>query len=181
MTSQIANQSRTVTVTWDCTSNSTTSYRKVIIVPFLVDEIRVVASGCQILSLIAPTNGGTDQFGSSFQVSSDSLVGSSGGFLAAIRSTNRTHTATVYSVGSISDDFTQNIRYVFPPSAKRNINGSYEFQLTRLNGSPLEMSTVNNASVFLVLEFIQYKEVEKQMLDTEDDLRLLGKSGRRRL
>lgn len=180
MSSQIANQTRTVPISWACTTNDTTTFNTPIIIPFLVDEIRVVASGSQLLSL-ADAGTGVDEFGASFRISSDSLVGSSGGVLAAIRNSYRNDFDADSTVSGITTDYNQNIRYVFPPSAKRNINGSYVFQATHLDGSKLDMGNHNDVTIFLVLEFIQYKEVEKQMLDTEDDLRLLGKSGRRRL
>lgn len=180
MSSQIANQTRTVVISWNFVSDDTDVFSKVITVPFLVDEIRVVASGAQLLALAASTTN-IDEFGTSVLVSSDDLIGSSGSTLALIKSSSRDTYAAAKTVTGINGAYQQDIRYVFPPSAKRNINGSFRFQLTNFAGGKISNATVNNFSVILVLEFIQYKEVEKQMLDTEDDLRLLGKSGRRRL
>lgn len=180
MTSQIANQTRTVTVAWNYTSDSTDVFAQTVIIPFLVDEIRVAACGTQLLDL-GLSSSATDPFGNSILLTSDDLVGTSGGILGVVRTTSRDRYGSNTTITSVNSDYVQNIRHIFPPSAKRNVNGSYRFNITKLNGDKLNKTTTNDFTVILVLEFIQYKEVEKQQLDTDDDLRHLSKSGRRRL
>lgn len=192
MSSQIANQNRIERISWAYNSNSSDTYSQRIVVPFLVDEIRVVSCGAQLTALNWPGGAVTptvDPFGNSAIVSSRDLVGSSGGILGVFRTTYVERHATsstttnigrsAFSAPCVFDS--TNYRYVFPPSAKRNINGTFTFTITDLLGERFDNSIVNNFNVVLVLEFIQYKETEKQLLDVDDDLRVLGKSGRRRL
>lgn len=182
MTSPIIHQNRIERVSWDFTDIASTTYRQRITVPFLVDEIRVVALGAQATAL----SSNLDILGFSALVQSPDLIGS-GTYLGTMRVTNAdrftTLTAanrTVSSSGCVFD--LAPVRYVFPPTAKRIINGTYTFTLQTLLGETIaDASVINNFRTILALEFIQYKETEKQSFEVESDLHVLGKSGRRRL
>lgn len=187
MTSQIANQNRVERISWSVVSDSSTTYRQRITIPFLVDEIRVVSIGAQPTALSTSVTDFDDSFGRSITVMSPDLIGGSGTFLGATRVVNAerftTFTITNRTISTSGTAFdTTPIRYIFPPSAKRNVNSTYTFSVQNLFGSPLPANIrINNFDILLAIEFIQYKETEKQLLDVDDDLRVLGKSGRRRL
>ena len=183
MSSQIVNQNRIERISWSYNSNSTDTLRQRIIVPFLVDEIRVVSIGAQATALSTTIIANDDIFGRSINVISPDLLGGSGSYLGTARVSLADRFAAGVTIATSPALFsTQPIRYVFPPSAKRNINGTYTFIAQTLFGEQLPDNVrINNFDFLLAIEFIQYKEAEKLQSEVDDDLRVLGKSGRRRL
>ena len=180
MTSRKVAQSVNEYVGWEVTNTNTQSYQKDIRVPFSVDEIRV-AQALVVTTTQQVTNSLTQVV-----VSSKNLVGSSG-VLSILRGDTIQKlwdlaVPPVQSRTNVSSSMQVPIpgaRYVFPSSHRKNVNGTFVFTVTDIDGNAFDMSLQNDFEVSLMLEFIQYEEEDKVKLDT--DLQQILKSGRRRL
>lgn len=177
MSSEIANQNRIVSFRWlvDAANRTTDSFSTVIIVPFLVDEIRVIACRTQAYEL-DPTK---EIYGRTVTISSSDLFGGNGTLVGHCRSFAASRINAGQTVLTSNQENDQLLRYIYPASAKRTVNGSFNFFARDSSGDKLHDSVFMDFEVIVTLEFIQYKEQPKLLID--DDLTHLHKSGRRRL
>lgn len=180
MSSKRVNQSRNVVLTWLVNDETNGVKQQNIIVPFAVDEIRVVKAGA------TPYNDSKVQGNISVRFESPDLCGGCGTILDVVRVVSRTFTRNndnpVIDVDVRNDSansFNTLTRYVFPPTAKRNVNGTFTFAARDLAGEALDLTQVDDFVATLVLEFIQYEEEDRARFD--NDLQTMVKSGRRRL
>lgn len=173
MTSKRVNQSVTRVVSFYVNTVANPIVNSAVVqlnVPFAVDEIRVSQAFVVIESLIArPVTG------YALVISSPDLLQGAGNDLAIIQAITVSYTTAHLPVSGTAMPISN--RFVFPPSHKRNINGSYT--LIARHFEDLSLSTKPPFSVILLFEFIQYEPEMK--IPVEPDLQQIAKSGRRRL
>lgn len=183
MLSQRAQQSRVIPITWTTPTYTETAVATNITIPWLVDEVRVVSVASQTSGYASGATSGTNP-NLITTLHAPTLFGGPdhGTYLG-------TCTATNWVIDGLSGPVTgvtnaanaSGPRYIFPPSNRLRVSGSYNFLAIKTSdvkytGGGTEPTTTYT----VVLEFIQYvpDEIAIQQIS---DLELMKKSGKRRL
>lgn len=186
MASRLIHQSRTVYVSQNVTSQNSFNFQRDFNIPFHVDEIRI---GNAILT---PGNfmrtGASTTVSQSVVVETPDLLGAIGTYLtsAPYSACAIAGNTGFFSTFAPIDHHSCEARYVYPPTQKRSINGTYRFAIMSPTRSPLVYGTddvekIGPFTIGFTIEFIQYSERDRTSEDVQSDFETIYKSGRRRL
>jgi hypothetical protein len=175
MTSKTVHQLFPVYIRWNYVAADAdrTTFPITIKVPFLVDEVRV-AKILVTASNNVPADPSLDAV-----VYSDLLQG-----ITNQLGYSRIFVAGENTAGGVISSAqmppVEGTRVIFGPGYKRNVNGTFMFELLNAdNDRALSYVNLGTSSVNMHLEFIQYEEDERVKFDS--DLQMIQKSGRRRV
>ena len=190
MSSRLIHQSRTVQIVRNVDNTSKLTWNEPLLIPYLVDEIRVTSCVATPTSDFVEAHNTTTN-SQTLNIYCNDLFGGCGTYVGSAPLCTKSRAMaddfrTIAANNTPAANSCQS-RYVFPPSAKRNVNGSYTFQITNSNRGSLVVGNADETEIpqfhlSIVMEFIQYSEREQSVEDDlQSDFMTLVKSGRRRL